>query len=134
MSLPVIDTPKFTMNLMSVKDPISYRPFLVKEEKLLLMAMEGGEEKDIIDTTKQIISSFGKIRVYLIHNWKIKDKPLIEMGDKELGELWDKTPDIGDINKFVQEMPNYEEPKFDEDEDYHSESCWNNCKAFELYR
>ena len=48
-----------------------------------------------------------------------------------MGELWDKTPDIGDINKFVQEMPNYEEPKFDEDEDYHSESCWNNCKAFD---
>ena len=57
MSLPVIEAPIFSMNLTSIKEPITYRPFLVKEEKLLLMAMEGGEEKDIIDTTKQIINN-----------------------------------------------------------------------------
>ena len=52
------------------------------------------------DTTKQIISSEGKIRVYLIHNWKVKGKPLIEMSETELGHLWDVTPEKGDINKF----------------------------------
>jgi hypothetical protein len=42
------------------------------------------------DTTKQIISSEGKIRVYLIHNWKVKGKPLIEMSETEPRE----TPDL----------------------------------------
>jgi len=57
MSLPVIDTPTFEMNLLSIKEPIKYRPFLVKEEKLLLMAMESGEQEDILNTSKQIINN-----------------------------------------------------------------------------
>jgi hypothetical protein len=57
MSLPVIDTPTFKMNLLSIKDPITYRPFLVKEEKLLLMAMEAGDEEDVVNTSKQIINN-----------------------------------------------------------------------------
>jgi len=78
------------------------------------------------DTTKQIISSEGKIRVYLIHNWKVKGKPLIEMSETELGHLWDVTPEKGDINKFVQEMPNYEDPNIREGngEDYNN-VCWH---------
>lgn len=57
MSLPVIDTPVFEMNLLSIKGPITYRPFLVKEEKLLLMAMEAGDQREIITTSKQIINN-----------------------------------------------------------------------------
>ncbi len=57
MSLPRIEAPTFTMNLRTVKDPITYRPFLVKEEKLLLMAMEGGDQEDIVRTSKQIINN-----------------------------------------------------------------------------
>ena len=57
MSLPVIDTPTFEMNLLSIKNTIKYRPFLVKEEKLLLMAMEGGDQTEIIRTSKQIINN-----------------------------------------------------------------------------
>jgi len=75
------------------------------------------------DTTKQIISSEGKIRVYLIHNWKVKGKPLIEMSETELGHLWDVTPEKGDINKFVQEMPNYEDTNKMEKTPIYSEEC-----------
>ena len=57
MSLPVIEAPIFSMNLTSIKEPITYRPFLVKEEKLLLMAMEGGNQEEIIRTSKQIINN-----------------------------------------------------------------------------
>ena len=57
MSLPVIDTPTFEMNLLSIKDPITYRPFLVKEEKLLLMAMEAGDQVEVIKCSKQIINN-----------------------------------------------------------------------------
>ena len=57
MSLPKIEAPIFTMNLTSIKEPVTYRPFLVKEEKLLLMAMEGGEQAEIVTTSKQIINN-----------------------------------------------------------------------------
>ena len=42
--LPKIDVPIFTLNLPLSKKTVRYRPFLVKEEKLLLMAMESNEE------------------------------------------------------------------------------------------
>ena len=57
MSLPKIDTPLFEMNLISIDGPVTYRPFLVKEEKLMLMAIEGGDNTEILKTTKQIINN-----------------------------------------------------------------------------
>ena len=45
MTLPVINTPTYELEIPSTKEKLTYRPFLVKEEKSLLMAME--EEKDI---------------------------------------------------------------------------------------
>ena len=57
MALPKLDVPIYTMNLPSSDQEISYRPFLVKEEKILLMAMEGGDEKEITTAIKQIINN-----------------------------------------------------------------------------
>ena len=74
MSLPKIDAPIFTMNLTSIKDPIKYRPFLVKEEKLLLMAMEGGEQAEIITTSKQIINN-----CFLSKNVNAEELPLFDL-------------------------------------------------------
>jgi hypothetical protein len=45
------------LNLPSTEEKISYRPFLVKEEKILLMAMEGKDEKEITKAVKQIINN-----------------------------------------------------------------------------
>ena len=38
MSLPKIDTPLFEMDLISQRGPVTYRPFLVKEEKILFLS------------------------------------------------------------------------------------------------
>ena len=45
MSLPKINTPSYKLNIPSTDEEITYRPFLVKEEKLLLIAQETGDEK-----------------------------------------------------------------------------------------
>tara|TARA_B110000196_G_C21122412_1_gene653928 strand:+ start:292 stop:1005 length:714 start_codon:yes stop_codon:yes gene_type:complete len=45
MSLPKINTPEYKLNIPSTDEEITYRPFLVKEEKLLLIAQETGDEK-----------------------------------------------------------------------------------------
>lgn len=61
--LPKIDYPTYSLTIPSTKKKIKYRPFTVKEQKLLLMALESNEEETIMDSIKQIISNctLGKI-------------------------------------------------------------------------
>jgi hypothetical protein len=54
MSLPKVEFPIYTMELLSNNKKIRFRPFLVKEQKLLLMATESQDNKDILDVVKQI--------------------------------------------------------------------------------
>ena len=57
MALPKIDLPTFELKLPSSGKTVMVRPFSVKEEKLLLMAVEGGKADDVITTVKQIINN-----------------------------------------------------------------------------
>lgn len=57
MTLPKIVTPTYELEIPSSKEKITYRPFLVKEEKILLLAQEAGEESDILNAIKQIIKN-----------------------------------------------------------------------------
>lgn len=55
--LPKIDHPVFEIQLNSIDRKIKFRPFLVKEEKLLLMAKESDDLNDIFKTMKQIVQN-----------------------------------------------------------------------------
>lgn len=55
MALPKIDIPIYEVDLPCMEKRISFRPFLVKEQKVLLMALESEKEEDIIRSIKQII-------------------------------------------------------------------------------
>lgn len=57
MPLPKIGYPIFELTLPSTKEIIKYRPFLVKEEKILLTAQASGEGTDIINSVKQVINN-----------------------------------------------------------------------------
>ena len=63
MGLPTIAVPQYTLQLPSSGKEIKYRPFLVKEEKILLLAMESEDKDQILNATKQIITNcvFGDI-------------------------------------------------------------------------
>ena len=65
MALPKINTPTYELVVPSTDEKIEYRPFLVKEEKILLIAMESGKQKDIITAIKQIVTActFGKLKI-----------------------------------------------------------------------
>jgi T4 bacteriophage base plate protein len=52
-----IDLPTYEVTLPSTGKKVTIQPFTVKEEKILLMALESGDEKDIINATKQIIKN-----------------------------------------------------------------------------
>ncbi len=55
MPLPKINTPTYELTLPSNKKKIRYRPFLVREEKILVLAMESNDQKQITDAIVQII-------------------------------------------------------------------------------
>jgi hypothetical protein len=56
MALPKINTTLYDLELPSSGKTVEYRPFLVREEKILLLALEGGEEKEMSRAIKQIIT------------------------------------------------------------------------------
>ena len=57
MSLPKINHPVFKLTVPSTKKDIRFRPFLVKEEKILLMARESDDETDVMMAVKQIVNN-----------------------------------------------------------------------------
>ena len=57
MALPKINTPIFELTLSSTGESVKYRPFLMKEQKILLLALESGETKSIMTAVKQIINN-----------------------------------------------------------------------------
>ena len=57
MPLPKIATPTYTLELPSSGKQINYRPFLVKEEKLLVIALESEDTKQITTAIKQVLKS-----------------------------------------------------------------------------
>ena len=63
MALPVASTAKYELTLPSQQKTIKFRPFLVKEEKVLLMAMESGDAKEMLSAIKEIVKSctFGEM-------------------------------------------------------------------------
>lgn len=74
MSLPIIiNTAKYDVHLPISDITVEYRPYLVKEEKILMMALESRDEKQILKATQDIIEActFNKI--------KAKDLPTAEL-------------------------------------------------------
>ena len=65
MALPKINVPTYELAVPSTDEKIKYRPFLVKEEKVLLIAMESGEAEDMLQAVKDIVNecTFNKLKL-----------------------------------------------------------------------
>jgi hypothetical protein len=57
MPLPKIATPTYELEVPSSKKKVKYRPFLVKEEKILIIAMESEDSNQIANSVKNVISN-----------------------------------------------------------------------------
>jgi len=88
MALPKLTTPTFELEIPSTDAKIKYRPFLVKEEKILMMAMESKSSADITQAVKDIVTecTFNKV--------KIDDMPMfdveyifLQIRSKSVGEI-----------------------------------------------
>ena len=74
MPLPKVVAPTFELKLISTSKTVKYRPFLVKEEKALLIAMESGNDKDITATIKEVLKS-----CILSRGIKVEELPSFEL-------------------------------------------------------
>ena len=65
MPLPIVETQTYELTLPSTDIKVKYRPFLVKEEKILLQAMESQKQSEIVEALKQIVNActFGSLNV-----------------------------------------------------------------------
>ena len=88
MALPRIDVPIYEMVIPSTDEKIKYRPFLIKEEKILLIAMESGENEDIIQAVKQIVSEciFNKVELGGMPMFDI-EYMFLQIRSKSVGEV-----------------------------------------------
>jgi hypothetical protein len=57
MALPKLETPSYNAVIPSTQKRVSFRPYLVKEEKVLLIALESGDNDQILSAMKEIISA-----------------------------------------------------------------------------
>ena len=57
MALPKLKTPVYTLDLPSTGEKVKYRPFLVKEQKILMMAQESENSEEIFDAISSLIKS-----------------------------------------------------------------------------
>lgn len=89
MALPLLNIAKHDLKLPSSGDKIQYRPFLVKEEKVLLQAMEGEDEKEIIKALKQLITQCVDTEGFKVDNIAMVDLEYIflRMRAKAVGEV-----------------------------------------------
>jgi hypothetical protein len=96
MALPIIETPTYELTLPSQDIQVKYRPFLVKEEKVLLMASETGSQKDMIQAIKNIVSActFDKI-----------DASKLPIFDLEYVFLQIRSKSVGEVAKFKMLCP-----------------------------
>jgi len=88
MALPIVETPRYELTLPSQEEKVQYRPFLVKEEKILYMALESGDEKEMQQATKDILRSvtFDKIDVESLPTFDV-EYIFLQVRAKSVGEV-----------------------------------------------
>ncbi len=102
MALPKLQTSEYKLTVPSTQEEIKYRPFLVKEQKILMMAQESGNEREIADAIGQLVSNctFGSL-----------DAITAPMFDVEYVFLQLRSKSVGSKVKVVVTCPDDEETK-----------------------
>lgn len=99
MALPKLASAKYELTLPSTGEKIEFRPFLVKEEKALMLAQQSGKDSDIMRALKDVINActFDKIKAETLPTFDL-EYMFINLRAKSVGEIVDLTvtcPDDG---------------------------------------
>ena len=100
MALPKLDLPIYELVLPSTKKKVKYRPFLVKEEKVLLIALESNDEKNITEAVVQLLKGCIQTRLK-VENLSIFDLEFIFLNIRavSVGEIVEINVTCQDDNK-----------------------------------
>ncbi len=87
MALPKLDTPTYELELPSTGEKIKYRPFLVKEQKILMIASESEDDTEIQNALANLITecTFGEIDPYVVPLFDIEFM-FLRIRGKSVGE------------------------------------------------
>ena len=91
MVLPRVDVPSYELTLPSTDKKVKYRPFLVKEEKILYIALESKDNKEMVNALKEIVDAC------TFNTLKIDSLPLFDI---EYVFLNIRAKSIGEIANF----------------------------------
>jgi len=88
MTLPKINAPEYKLRVPSTDEEITYRPFLVKEEKLLLIAQETGDDKEIYNAIARLVEDccFGAVKVVKMPMFDL-EYIFLQIRAKSVGEV-----------------------------------------------
>jgi len=88
MALPILTTPTYELVVPSTDEKLKYRPFLVKEEKILLIAMESNDNTEIIQAVKTIVSecTFNKLNLGTLPMFDV-EYIFLQIRAKSVGEV-----------------------------------------------
>ena len=88
MALPQANVAKYELTLPSADMKVKFRPFLVKEEKILLQAMESEKQEEIVQALKDIVSSctYGKINAEELPTFDL-EYIFLQIRSKSVGEV-----------------------------------------------
>ena len=91
MALPKLNTPTYELEIPSTDEKIQYRPFLVKEEKILMMALETKDNAQIVNAVKDIVNecTFNKVNI-----------STMPMFDTEYIFLQIRSKSVGEVSKL----------------------------------
>ena len=87
MALPKLDTPKYQLTLPSTGEIIDYRPMLVKEQKVIMMAQESNDETQMVRAMTDLLTSctFGKIDISVLPTYDV-EYMFLKIRGKSAGE------------------------------------------------
>ena len=88
MALPILETATFELTLPSKDVKVKFRPFLVKEEKILLQALESGSNTEMTNALKQIVHActFGTIDINTLPIFDV-EFIFLQIRAKSVGEI-----------------------------------------------
>ena len=87
MALPRIDTPTYQLTLPSTQQKIDFRPFLVREQKIIMMAQESQDEKQMVRAMSDLVASctFNKFDVNKLPIFDV-EYMFLKIRGKSIGE------------------------------------------------
>ena len=98
MTLPRVETPMFENVLASTGETVKFRPFLVKEEKILMLASESEDFKDMVNACAQIVTNCTGINGHELTMFDLQDL-FLKIRSKSVGEVADFTLTCGECEK-----------------------------------